>query len=125
MSNKMREIVIITYRNKLYREALTSNGYTYFEFNQPFSNEDIVQIEKLHFNGIAIVEIYDDNIEKLTELVSILNKNSAQIIIVSGTMNNKMKDFFYKSGISDVIKSKNPVRIVRYIDTITKNHINM
>jgi len=117
----MKEVLLITYNNKYYTDEFLLAGYKIKKIDQPFREEDISKVNNFSSNGIVIIEIMDENIEILTNLIKIFNKNSVQIVGIANKITDKLMNFLISHGIVDIIESKDAKRIINLIANLEKN----
>jgi hypothetical protein len=121
----MKELLLITFANKFYLEKLESKGFQVIEYGQPLSDESINEINNIGFNGIAVIEVIEDSMQRLENTIEVLRKNSVRIIALTASINNNIREYFIKYGISEVLESNNTDRVANYIDTTEKNSNKM
>lgn len=117
----MNEILLITFANNIYRDKLALKGFRVVEYTQPLKEESISEYDLANFTGTAVIEIIEDSIQTLEKIITILRQNSVRIILITASINNKLRNFFLNLGIADVLESGNSERISEYIDITEKD----
>lgn len=118
-----KEIMLISFANKVYNGKLDSKGFQIIEFEQPLNDESISGIGRKNFKGTAVIEVIEDAMQGLAEVIDGLRKNSVRVIALAAKINNIFRDYFFKHGIAEVLESNNAERIADYID-ITEKYSN-
>jgi hypothetical protein len=119
----MRDVLLVTFANKVYRGRLELKGFQVIEFEQPLSDEAVSGLGKSKFQGIAVIEVIEDSMQQLTNILAYLQKNSVRVIAISAKINNDFREYFFKHGIAEVLESNNADRIADYAD-ITEKYSN-
>jgi CheY-like chemotaxis protein len=117
----MKEILLITFANKIYRDKLESRGFKVVEFIQPLDEVSVSGIGKIT-KGIAIIEVIEDSMEMLDGVLSGLRKKNIRIIAITAKINDNFRKYFFRHGIAEVLESAFADRIADYIDITEKNH---
>ncbi|MBN2402901.1 MAG: hypothetical protein JXN64_10935 [Spirochaetes bacterium] len=115
-----KEIMLISFANKVYNGKLDSKGFQIIEFEQPLNDESISGIGRKNFKGTAVIEVIEDAMQGLAEVIDGLRKNSVRVIALAAKINNIFRDYFFKHGIAEVLESNNAERIADYIDISEK-----
>jgi hypothetical protein len=123
MEAENKNILLLTFANKVYRAGLESKGFQVIEFDQPVSDEAMSDLSKMNFQGTAVIEVIEDSMRQLTNIIDGLNKNSVRVIALTAKINHNFREYFFKHGIAEVLESNNAGRIADYID-ITEKYSN-
>jgi hypothetical protein len=116
MENNKKELLLITLANKLYREKFLSSGYNVTEISQPVADD----FNQINFGKksemIALIEVVEDSLISLETCIEKLVKKSVRIVMLSARINENIRKYLFRHGISEVIESNAAGRIVNYID---------
>ena len=118
---EMREVILITYKNDIFRDELSNKGYRVKDLGQTISEEKISKLENNSYGSYAIVEIFGENMDGLIDLIKEISKVTTRVICIVGELTEKMRSYLIEYGIADVITSYDVKRVVNYIDTIDRN----
>ncbi|MFH0976695.1 MAG: hypothetical protein V1874_13005 [Spirochaetota bacterium] len=121
----MKELLLITFANKFYLEKLESKGFPIIEYGQPLSDQSINEINNIGFSGIAVIEFIEDSMQRLENTINVLRKNSVRVVALAARINNNLREYFFKLGISEVLESNNADRVANYLDITEKNSNKM
>ena len=98
----MKQVLLVTSKNFLYREELVKGGYSVTEYNLPITQEKISEIGQIPSCSFSIAEATAESIDKNSELYPILRKKG-NVICCADVMTDEMKRFLLDCGISDVL----------------------
>ncbi len=116
----MKDVLLVTFANKVYQNKIESRGFRVINFEQPLSDEALTELCGSRFHGTAIIEVIEDSMHQLSGMIGDLQKNSVRIIALSARINHNFKEYFFKRGIAEVIESNDAVRIADYLDITAK-----
>jgi hypothetical protein len=119
----MKDVLLVTFANKVYQGKIESKGFRAIGFEQPLSGEAEAELGKGRFRGTSVIEVIDDSMQQLSGIIDLLQKNSVRIIALAAKINNSFKNYFLKHGIAEVIESNNAEKIACYLD-ITEKYSN-
>ena len=113
----MNNILLITTKNAIYRDALVKRGFTVSEYSLPVSPNLVSEIEKAPPCLAAITEVADVNTESGKELFSAL-RGKGHVICFAEAVTCDEKSFLLDCGVTDVLLSYNESHLVPYIRII-------
>jgi hypothetical protein len=116
----MKELLLVTFANKIYRDKLEFKGFQVVEFDQPLDEASVSGISKIT-KGIALIEVIEDSMEMLEGVISVLRKKHVRIIAITAKINDNFRKYFFRFGISEVFESNYADRIADYVDITEKN----
>ncbi len=111
----MKELLLITFTNKIYRDKLESKGFKVVEFGQPLDDASVSGINKISFKGIAVIEVIEDSMEILEGIISGLRKKHVRVIAITSKINDNFRNYFFRHGIAEVLESNYADRISDYV----------
>ena len=115
----MKKVILLTYRNNLYRDVLEEAGYTIMEYNLPVSKNDLQEIRDIPSCSFSIVEVDENTILKSTEIFDALSVKGRVICSVD-KMTDPIKNVLLEKGVSDVVNPEKERELVSYVTTIDK-----
>jgi hypothetical protein len=123
MGNNMKDVLLVTFANKLYRSKLESKGFQVVSFEQPLSDDVLSELGRGKFQGTAVIEVIEDSMQQLSDMIAGFRRNSVRIIALAAKINNNFREYFFKHGIAEVLESNNADKIAGYMD-ITEKYSN-
>lgn len=115
----MKNILLVTSKNPLYRDLLVTRGYSVSEYGLPVSQGALREIEKISSCAAAITEALDGSVENRRDLYRAL-RSKGPVICFARAMSEEMKSFLLDHGISDVLMHCNGNHLVPYLKIISE-----
>jgi hypothetical protein len=116
----MKDLLLVTFANKIYSEKLELRGFKLTKFDQPLEELSLSGISKIS-KCIAVIEVIEDSMEILEGVFTGLRKKNIRIIALTSKINDNFRKYFFRHGISEVLESNYADRIVDYVDITEKN----
>ncbi|OHD71254.1 MAG: hypothetical protein A2W19_10765 [Spirochaetes bacterium RBG_16_49_21] len=110
----MKQLILATTKNFLYREELVRNGYSVTEYNLPVPESGMEEIESLESSRICIAEVSEEIVNSNSRLFDVLRKKG-KILCLSGQISNTVKKFLLDHGISDLLQNPSADRLMPYV----------
>ena len=118
----MKKILLFTHNNNIFRDEFSDAGYIVKDIEQSVSDNEISKFAGKSFKGYIVIEIANEDTDRLNKYVELLNTVSAKTIILAPESTGSIRSFLFKHGIADLIVHKDVKRIVQYIDIIDKKN---
>lgn len=119
----MKNVMLLTYKNSILRAKLAGAGFSVMEFQQPISEHDLASLfaEKKHIDYLAVVELSDENTDRISRLIELLLEHSVEIVLLTVGVSDGIKDFSLRYGIPDILEHSDPQRLLDYL-LVTGEH---
>jgi CheY-like chemotaxis protein len=113
----MKDIMLFTYTNSMMREKLAGAGFSVIELKQSISEHYLASLfaEKKHIDCLAVVELIDENIERISGLIELLLEHSVEIVLITVRVSEGIKDLSLRYGIPDILEHSDPQRLLDYL----------
>lgn len=87
------------------------------EYQQPISDCDIgfLSDRKDQVDYIAVVELTDENIERISGLTGRLLEHSVEIVLLTARISERIMDFSLRYGIPDILEHSDPQKLRDYL----------
>jgi CheY-like chemotaxis protein len=113
----MKDVILLTYTNSILREKLAGAGFSVIELKHSISEHYLASLfaEKKHVDHLAVVELIDENIERISGLIGLLLEHSVEIVLITVRVSEGIKDFSLRYGIPDILEHSDPQRLLDYL----------
>ena len=118
----MKKILLFTEKNHIFRNEFSDAGYIVQEIEHPASVHTISRYANSSFKGYFVIEITNEDTDRLNTYQKLLNRMSANIVILTSKPTDNIKSFLIMHGIADLIVYKDIKRLINYVDIIDKDN---
>ena len=113
----MRDILLVTYRNSVLREKLAAAGFSVEEYQHSISDHDldILPNRKSRVDYLAVVELTDENLERMSTLTGRLLEHAVEIVFIAARISDEMMSLSLRCGIPEILMHTDPQKLLDYL----------